>query len=185
MILAEALAAIRAGGWFGKVVKGERSGTSNVGPVSGAHGGPAGDATNVVTDYVLVRGESRSHDAKFFKEITAAYKAAFSAAAAAVANSEGKTGRAKFTARTDYHPFRLKETAPVVKRAVAAVQAQGNTPNVRATNGGLDANWMVRHGIPTVTLGAGQNEAHTVDEWINLSEFESACRLAFELATGQ
>jgi len=184
LILAEALATIRADGWFGKVVKGERSGTSNVGPVGGANGGPAGDATNVVTDYVLVRGESRSHDAKFFKEITAAYKAAFIAAAAAVTNSEGKAGRVKFAARTDYHPFRLEETAPVVKRAVAAVRALGKVANVRATNGGLDANWMVRHGIPTVTLGAGQNEAHTLDEWINLSEFASACRLAFELATG-
>ena len=183
MILAEALAAIRAGGWFGKVVQGERSGTSNVGPVGGANGGPAGDATNVVTDYVLVRGESRSHDIKFCKEITAAYKAAFVAAAAAVTNSEGKAGRVKFAARTDYYPFRLKETAPVVKRAVAAVRTQGNIPNVRTTNGGLDANWMVRHGIPTVTLGAGQNEAHTLDEWINLAEFASACRLAFELAT--
>jgi tripeptide aminopeptidase len=183
MILAEALAAIRAGGWFGKVVKGERNGTSNVGPVGGASGGPAGDATNVVTDYVRVRGESRSHDAKFCKEITAAYKAAFVAAAAAVTNSQGKAGRVKFAARTDYYPFRLKETAPVVKQAVAAVRAQGNIPNVRVTNGGLDANWMVRHGIPTVTLGAGQNEAHTVDEWISLAEFQSACRLAFELAT--
>src|SRR5215467_11034411 len=182
IILAEALAAVRAGGWFVIVVKGERSGTSNVGPVGGASGGPAGDATNVVTDYVLVRGESRSHDIKFCKEITAAYKAAF-AAAAALTNSEGKAGRVKFAARTDYYPFRLKETAPVVKWAVAAVRAQGNIPNVRTTNGGLDANWMVRHGIPTVTLGAGQNEAHTVDEWIDLSEFGSACRLAFELAT--
>ena len=99
-------------------------------------------------------------------------------------NSEGKAGRVKFTTRTDYYPFRLKETAPVVKRAVAAVAAQGHTPNVRVTNGGLDANWMVRHGIPTVTFGAGQNEVHTVDEWINLAEFESACRLAVELATG-
>ena len=66
---------------------------------------------------------------------------------------------------------------------MAAVAAQGHTPNVRVTNGGLDANWMVRHGIPTVTFGAGQNEVHTVDEWINLTEFESACRLAVELAT--
>ena len=112
MILAEALAAVRAGGWFGKVEQNGRSGTSNVGPVGGAHGGPAGDATNVVTDYVLVRGESRSHDAKFFREITAAYKAAFDKAAAAVTNSEGKAGRVKFTTRTDYHPFRLKETRP-------------------------------------------------------------------------
>ena len=98
-------------------------------------------------------------------------------------NSEGKAGRVKFTARTDYYPFRLKETAPVVQRAVAAVAAQGRTPNVRVTNGGLDANWLVRHGIPTVTFGAGQNEVHTVDEWINLTEFESACRLAVALAT--
>ena len=149
MILAEALAAVRAGGWFGKIEKGGRRGTSNVGPVGGANGGPAGDATNVVTDYVLVRGESRSHDAKFFREITATYRGAFSQAAAGLTNSEGKAGRVKFATHTDYHPFRLKETAPVVQRAVAAVAAQGHTPNVRTTNGGVDANWMVRHGIPT------------------------------------
>jgi tripeptide aminopeptidase len=49
MILALALADVRAGGWFGKVVKGKRQGTSNVGPVTGGDGRPAGDATNVVT----------------------------------------------------------------------------------------------------------------------------------------
>jgi tripeptide aminopeptidase len=88
MILALALADVRAGGWFGKVVKGKRQGTSNVGPVTGGDGRPAGDATNVVTDYVHVRGESRSHDAKFFKEITKAYKTAFEKAAKRVKNSE-------------------------------------------------------------------------------------------------
>ena len=71
----------------------------------------------------------------------------------------------------------------MVRRAVAAVAAQGHTPNVRVANGGLDANWMVRHGIPTVTFGAGQNEVHTVDEWIDLAEFEAGCRLAYGLAT--
>ena len=35
MILALALADVKAGGWFGKVVKGKRQGTSNVGPVAG------------------------------------------------------------------------------------------------------------------------------------------------------
>ncbi len=92
MILALALADVKAGGWFGKVVKGKRQGTSNVGPVTGGEGRPAGDATNVVTDYVHVRGESRSHDGKFFKEITKAYKAAFEKAAKRVKNSEGKSG---------------------------------------------------------------------------------------------
>ncbi len=183
MILAEALAAIRADGWFGKVERDGSIGTSNIGPVGGAGGRPAGDATNVVTDYVLALGESRSHDAKFCKEITAAYKAAFAKAAGAVTNSDGKAGHVKFTSRTAYHPFRLKEAAPVVRRAVAAVQAQGRSPNIRAANGGLDANYLVRHGVPTVTFGAGQNEAHTVDEWIDLVEFEAACGLAMELAT--
>jgi tripeptide aminopeptidase len=183
MILGLALAEVKKGGWFGKVVKGKKQGTSNVGPVTGGPGRPAGDATNVVTDYVHVRGESRSHDAKFFKEITAAYKAAFEKAAKAVKNHEGKSGRVKFKVATDYHPFRMKDTLPVVKRAAAAIAAGGGTPNIRTANGGLDANWMVRHGIPTVTFGAGQNEVHTVDEWINLDEFERGCELAVRLAT--
>ncbi len=187
MILALALAEVKAGGWFGKVTKGKgqasKQGTSNVGPVTGGEGRPAGDATNVVTDYVHVRGESRSHDGKFFREITKAYKAAFEKAAKRVTNSDGKSGRIKFKAETDYYPFRMKEGLPVVRRAAAAVSALGGTPVIRTANGGLDANWMVRHGIPTVTFGAGQNEVHTVDEWINLDEYDRACALAVQLAT--
>lgn len=183
LILAEALADVRRGGWFGKVVQGDKVGTSNVGPVSGVNGGPAGDATNVVTDYLHVRGESRSHDAKFFKEITAAYKEAFTKAAAGVTNVQGQSGKVKFTAHTDYHPFRMKESLAVVQRSMAAVKAQGIKPEIRVANGGLDANWLVRHKIPTVTFGAGQNEPHTVDEWIDLKEYEAACGLALELAT--
>src|SRR6478752_568220 len=152
LILALALADVKAGGWFGKVVKRKLQGTSNVGPVTGGDGRPAGDATNVVTDYVHVRGESRSHDAKFSREITKAYKAAFEKAAKKMKNSDGKSGRVKFKAETDYYPFRQKESLPVVKRAVEAVSAVGGKPNIRAANGGLDANWMVRHGVPTVTF---------------------------------
>ncbi len=183
LILAEALAEARRGGWFGKIVHGDKVGTSNVGVVAGANGGSAGDATNVVTDFVRVRGESRSHDAKFHKEITAAYKAAFTKAAAGVTNVQGQSGKAKFISHTDYYPFRLKESAPVVQRSIEAVTAQGIKPEIRVANGGLDANWLVRHGIPTVTFGAGQNEPHTVDEWIDLKEYEAACGLAVQLAT--
>ena len=71
----------------------------------------------------------------------------------------------------------------MVRRAVAAVAAEGLNPEIRVANGGLDANCMVRHGIPTVTFGAGQNGVHTLEEWIDLTEFAAACRLAFHLAT--
>ena len=62
-------------------------------------------------------------------------------------------------------------------------QVRQNAAKLRSSNGGLDANWLVRHGIPTVTSGAGQNEPHTIDEWINLDEYDRACALAVQLAT--
>ena len=183
MVFALAMAEVYAGGWFGKVVKDGKEGTSNVGLVGTLDGRSAGDATNVVTDFVHVKGESRSHDAKFVREISAAFKTAFTAAAAKVRDHEGRTAKAKFTSRLDYVPFRLRDDAPVVRRAADAVRAIGREPNPRVTNGGLDANWMVKHGIPTVTFGAGQNEIHTVKEFVDLTEFEGGCRLALAVAT--
>ena len=184
LIAGLALAEIHAAGWFGKVVKNGRAGTSNVGSVGDAHGRSAGEATNVVTDFVHIRGESRSHDPKFFREITTAYKTAFTNAALKVTDHEGKPGKVKFTSRTDYFPFRLKDDAPVVARATEAVKAIGREPATKVTNGGLDANWIVKHGVPTVTLGAGQNDIHTVKEWVDVPEFLEGCKLAVALATG-
>ena len=70
MIASLALANAFDGGWFGKVVKQNKRGTSNIGSIGDANGKSAGEATNVVTDFVHLRGESRSHDAKFVREIT-------------------------------------------------------------------------------------------------------------------
>jgi len=184
MVAALAMAEAFQGGWFGKVVKDGHEGTSNVGPIGDADGHAAGQATNVVTDYVHIKGESRSHDPKFFREITNAYKSAFTAAGCRVTDHEGRGAKVKFTSRTDYFPFRLQEDAPVVKRAIVAAKSIGREPVTRVTNGGLDANWIVKHGIPTVTLGAGQNEIHTVNEWVDVPEFLEGCRMAVALATG-
>jgi tripeptide aminopeptidase len=183
MVLALAMAEVYEGGWFGKVVKGDKVGTSNIGSIGTLDGRCAGDATNVVTDFVHVKGESRSHDAKFVREISAAFKAAFANAAARVRDHEGRAGKVKFVSRLDYLPFKLKEDSAVAKRAAEAVRLCGREPNLRTTNGGLDANWMVKHGIPTITFGAGQNEIHTVKEYVDLTEFESGCKLALTLAT--
>ena len=63
-----------------------------------------------------------------------------------------------------------------------AVESLGGSPALKVANGGLDANWLVRHKVPTVTLGAGQNAIHTVDEFVDLNEFAAGCRLAVALA---
>jgi tripeptide aminopeptidase len=182
-VAALALADAYQHGWFGKIVKAGREGTANVGSVGDQNGKSAGEATNVVTDYVLIKGEARSHDAVFVRTITTAYRQAFRHAAGKVADHLGRHAKVRFTSRRDYYPFRLKENSPVVRLGLDAAQRAGWQANLRITNGGLDANWLVRHGIPTVTFGAGQNEIHTVDEYVEIPEFLLACRLALALAT--
>ena len=99
----------------------------------------------MVTDYVHIRGESRSHDPAFVKEIVEAWKQAFADAAGQVKDDKGRQAKVKFTSRLDYHSFRLKDDAPVVRRAVRAAESAGLTPTLKVGNGGLDANWLVRH----------------------------------------
>src|SRR5206468_2028546 len=85
-----ALAEVVKGGWFGKVVRDGREGTSNVGTFGGVNGQCAGQATNVVTDYARLTGESRSHNPRFFRAITAAYRNAFQSAATQVRDDKGR-----------------------------------------------------------------------------------------------
>ena len=182
MVAALALAEVHRGGWFGKVRQPDGEGTSNIGRFGGRGGKSAGDATNVVTDFVHLHGESRSHDARFFRAITRAYRAAFTSAAEQVRDDRGRRAKIRFTARLDYHPFRLKDDAPVVRHAKAAAVRAGLQPALRVGNGGLDANWLVRHGIPTVTFGAGQHNIHTIDEYVDVPMFLEGCRMALALA---
>ncbi len=183
IVAAIALGDAYKAGWFGKVSRDGRQGTSNVGVFGGAEGQGAGNATNVVTDYALIRGESRSHDSKFVREITQAYRSAFTTAAKNVRNTAGRQAKVRFRSRRDYYPFRLKEKTPVVQHALAAARSAGFEPRLKISNGGLDANWLVRHGIPTITFGAGQHNIHSVGEYVDLAEYEDGCRMALALAT--
>ena len=178
-IASMAIQDVAARGYFGKIRKKGKRGTSNVGVVRG------GEATNQVTDHVFVRGESRSHDPKFVAEITGVYRKAFERAAKKVHNHKGVTGKVRFRARTDYDPFRIDRKALVVLRSLAAARDVGLKPKLCYADGGLDANHLNRRGIPTVTLGAGQHSPHTVDEWISLPEYLGGCRLALRAATAE
>lgn len=183
MVGAVALASVRRDGWFGKVQRPEGRGTSNIGVFGGKDGTSAGNATNVVTDYAYLRGEARSPDDAFAASITRAYENAFQQAASEVVDSEGGKATVRFESRAEYPSFRLDENDPVVAHARRAVSSIGLEPTCHFSNGGLDANWLVKHGLPTVTIGAGQYEIHTVKEYVHLPEYHQGCRLAVALAT--
>ena len=172
-----AIAELVREGWHGLIVKGAHRGTSNVGVIRG------GEATNVVTDRVELRAEARSHDKQFREQIVATIEKAFKNAAGQVRNSAGQTGKVRFDGRLDYEAFQLSPGEPAVAAAQQAVRSVGLEPQLAISNGGLDANWMSAHGIPTVTLGCGQNQIHTTSEYLDIAAFEKACDIALRLAT--
>jgi tripeptide aminopeptidase len=182
LVASLAVAEAHKNGWFGKISKNGQEGTANIGSIGDAQGKRAGEATNVVTDFALVHGEARSHNPKFVRTIVKAYRDAFKNAAKLVTDHRGRSAKVKFESRLDYYPFRLPPEGPVVRAAVSAAEALGWQPLLRVTNGGLDANWLVRHGVPTITFGAGQNNVHTVEEFVNVPEYLDGCRLALMLA---
>jgi tripeptide aminopeptidase len=183
LVASLALADVYRQGFFGQVHRNGRAGTSNVGSIGDERGQSAGSATNVVTDYAIVKGEARSHHPRMIRDIVSAYRLAFQKAARGVRNDEGKRAGLKFSTRLDYSPFKLKLQSPAVQHAMQAAQSVGLVPKPRTTNGGLDANWLVRHGIPTVTIGAGQNNGHSIGEYIELEDFHNACRVVLAMAT--
>ena len=183
LVASIALTEAHRAGWFGKVVQPEGKGSSNVGIFGGKDGKPAGDATNVVTDYVHLVGEARSTDAAFAVKITEAFEAAFNKAKGEVKDADGNMAEVTFQSRTAYPPFLMSEDDPAVQRAKKAAQAMGLEPVTMVSAGGLDANWLVKHGVPTVTFGAGQAEIHTVNEYVVIPEFAQGCRLAVAIAT--
>lgn len=183
LVASIALTEAHRGGWFGKVDRPEGKGSSNPGVFGGKDGKPAGDATNVVTDYVHILGEARSLDAAFAARIAAAYGEAFKNAQAEVKDASGGTSQVRFEAKAAYPPFQLDENSPAATLARRAAESLGLQPKTVLSNGGLDANWLVKHGVPTVTFGAGQAEIHTVDEYVDLPEFFRGCRMAVALAT--
>lgn len=173
-----AIAQLHREGWHGRIEKGKHLGTSNIGVIRG------GQATNVVTDEVLLRAEARSHNSAFRCRIVKAIEQAFAKAARKVRSAEGVCGEAHFDGHLDYESFQLRANDPSVLAAERAIESCGGTPIRAVSNGGLDANWMSERGIPTVTLGCGQENVHTTSERLDLEEFRLACRIGLQLATG-
>jgi len=165
-------------GWHGLIVKGRNTGTSNVGIIHG------GEATNVVTPHVSLEAEARSHNPTFRKRIVEEFRKAFQRAARSMKNDAGTTGNVRFEADLKYEAFQLDEQEPCVQHALKAVELAGLQGATRVANGGLDANWLSARGLPTATLGCGQEEIHTTGERLHVPSFLQACRIGLLLATG-
>lgn len=172
VIAAHAIAELDSRGWHGLIEKEGRLGSANIGIVNGGQG------SNVVMPDMHILAEARSHDPVFRKQIIERWKTAFIEAAQRCSNQDGKNGGVTFGPGPTYESFALDENEPTVQRIMAAAKACNLDAALVSNDGGMDANWIVAHGIPAVTIGAGQRDVHKPDEWIDLGDFEQACQLA-------
>ena len=172
-----AIADLQLNGWLGLVEKGKQTGTANVGVIEG------GQATNVVTDKVVLRAEARSHNPKFRERIVKEIKSAFDRAIKQVKNVGKATGSFLWEGRLDYESFKLSPKQDCVKIVQSIFKSMGHDTMLTIANGGLDANWLNAFGIPTVSMGCGQLNAHMVTETLDLTQYLLACDLGLRIAT--
>lgn len=178
-VFALAQASLVEGGWHGKVVQGRNAGSANIGSLDG------GDATNVVMDRLTVTGECRSHSKSFLDRMMRTYERAFVKAASKIRNAAGEQASVEFGVTNAYPPFAMSKRSASVAAVVEAVKVTRRSPTFRIINGGLDANCLSEiHGIPSVTIGAGAHDIHTVKEYLDVREYIDACKVLVQFGTG-
>jgi len=177
IIAANALAALKKEGWFGRIQKGSCTGTANVGSING------GEADNQVMNALKVTGECRSHSTASLTRISTAWETAFKKAAQELKNDQGECGSVRFITTGDYRSFRLKKSAPVVQRFLRAAPQAGRPAAVEVINAGLDANILNEKGVPTLTFDAGNHHAHDLNEYVSIPRYLQGCLLATVLAS--
>lgn len=174
---AQGINALHEAGLLGSVIHNGHQMSTNIGMISGGAG------INIVPETVQMHGEVRGHDALSREEVINSIRSILESAARQVSNSHGCTATIEMTSSTAYHAFVLDNLDPSVLLAEQAIRDAGGVPWRAVVNGGTDANWLTRRGIPTVSLGAGQVRAHTTNDAVDLVEYRQACRIAFRLAT--
>jgi tripeptide aminopeptidase len=175
LIGSKAMAMVAEKGYFGKIVKGNNTGTSNLGSMIG------GEANNQLMDQCIMTGECRSHNPAFLEEIIEVYKTSFEQAAQSVHTDAGTCGEASFTTLSDYRAFRLKTSETCVQMASKAVESIDLKPNPLVMDAGLDANNFNEKGLPTVTLGCGSHNFHQVEEYVEIKEYLQACEVLLNI----
>lgn len=144
--------------------------TANIGVIQG------GEATNIVMDSLLVKGEVRAIDPAKADTLIAEMVAAFEEAAAL------HGGAVTIDSRKMATGFDVKDDEQVMQLLLAAGQELGVEIIREASGGGSDANVFNEKGKRVVNLSVGYEKIHTTEEFIPVEEMEKAVLLVIELA---
>lgn len=131
---------------------------ANLGRIDG------GGASNVVPDEVVLTGEARAFDGATLDALLARIE--HDAGAAATAHG----ARCTVTVERLYDAYDLGEDATPFAWLRRAAPAHGIDVRKVRSIGGSDTNVFNQRGLPTVNVGVGMHDIHSVDEWIDLRD---------------
>ncbi|GAB6098994.1 M20/M25/M40 family metallo-hydrolase [Halanaerocella petrolearia] len=143
--------------------------TFNIGAIEG------GKETNIITDYVSLKGEVRSLDqTKLDLEVSNLKKICKALAQAWEIEIE-------LDIEQSYPGFNLSASEQVVRLAVAAIKDLGLKPAIKSTGGGSDANILNNQQLPTVNLGNGVEGNHSLEERVRVKDILKLAELVISI----
>lgn len=148
--------------------------TCNLGVITG------GVATNIVPDFVEIKGEARSHDMEKLKTVTDTMVNAFYMAAESV-GSGSDLPRIEAVVENDFPNTNIPEDHKAIRLARQAAANLGVNLTSKTVGGGADANIFFGKGIVAGVLGTGMKDVHTLNESIDIKDMEDSARLVLEI----
>ena len=129
-------------------------------------------ARNVVCDYAMFQGETRSRSRQKLQE----YVAYFEEHCTKVAEAAG--AQIKITKNEGFLPFLIPEDNEVITVAKAACEAICVECKIEVGVGGMDANVYNAQGMFTIGVATGYSKNHTLNEQLILEDFYKSADLA-------
>src|SRR5918911_1763940 len=170
-IAAEAIAAMK----LGRI---DEETTANIGVIRG------GEATNIITNLVTLKGEARSlNDEKLKAQCDHMVKCLEDAAAKYEVTVAGVTtkGRVESDITREYFAMDVPESSRVVQLVYQAAARLGQKVEVMASGGGCDANIFNKRGIECANFDTGMRAIHTVKEWLDVKDLYASAELSLEV----
>ena len=152
--------------------------TANIGVIRG------GEATNIITNLVELKGEARSlNEEKLKAQCDHMVKCFEEAAAKREVTVEGKTTKAWVEANVtaEYYAMDVPDESRVVQLVIQAAKRMGLDVQTMASGGGCDANIFNRKGIECANLGTGMRAIHTVNEWLDVKDMYASAEMTIEI----
>lgn len=143
--------------------------TANIGIING------GNATNIITAEVYLKGEARSRNqAKLDTQREHMFTCFREEAEAAGATVEIQN-------RTAYTTYELGMEDPVLAIGLEACERLGIESHLRVTGGGSDGNIFNAFGFPSTVVGCGMMNIHRHDEYVRISDMVKSAQLVIAI----